>query len=199
MASYELYLIFLIYSGAIILSALACIWIMLSTSKPGKENGSHLVPPERNKVAESAQPGKLESIQEMTTPALEIERLVETTPLWKPKTSLEGSKVAILQAYYKAMSILERVTKIAMNPQMILRGFLKEITPLLNGAAEAFSKLTILAERVLYSRYTPGEDDVLRAQNLASQVEEEVKEKYKMSNNAECQNPNDRKTESFEF
>lgn len=191
MASHELYLIFLIYSGAIILSALACILIMLSTSKPGKENGSHLAPPERNKVAESAQPGKLESIQEMTTPALEIEKLVETTPLWKPKTSLQGSKVTILQAYYKAMSILERVTKIAMNPQMTLRGFLKEVTPLLNGAAEAFSKLTILAERVLYSPYTPSEDDVLRAQNLASQVEEEVKEKYKMLNNAEYQNPND--------
>ena len=146
---------------------------MLSTGKPGKQEGRIPVPSEIDKLAEDTQPGELESIPEQSTPASEVDKLDEGALPWKPET-LEGSRGIVLQTYYKAMKIVERMTQISMNPQMTLRGFLKEATPLLDGAVDAFAELTVIAERVLYSPHTPSEDDVLRAENLASKVEEAI-------------------------
>ena len=172
MANYELYLIFLLCSGVIVLSALACIWVMLSAGKPGREDRTSPTTQRQGKPARGVPPTKLELKGEETTSALEVEELVDTTLHWKPEASLEGSRGAILQAYYKAMKIVEGMTEILMKPQSTLRGFLEEATPQLNGAAEAFTGLTSLAERVLYSPYMPGEDEVLKAESLALKVEE---------------------------
>jgi hypothetical protein len=101
----------------------------------------------------------------------EVRSFAEDTPLLhKPETKLEGTTGTILQAYFRTVKGVEKMTRIFMKPQMTLREFLKEVTPKLSSATEAFAELTNLAERVLYSPYTPEKDEALRAEQLASQV-----------------------------
>ncbi len=101
----------------------------------------------------------------------EVRSFAENTPLLhKPETKLEGTTGTILQAYFRTVKGVEKMTRIFMKPQMTLGEFLKEVTPKLSSAAEAFAELTNLAERVLYSPYTPEKDEALRAEQLASQV-----------------------------
>jgi len=69
------------------------------------------------------------------------------------------------------MKAVEEEAEISMKPQMTLREFLKEVMPELGDATGAFTELTVLAERALYSRGTLREDGALRAENLASKVE----------------------------
>ena len=173
MAGYEQYLIVILFAGLIIIFSLVCIWMILSSGKPRKEDGGIPVSPEIGKLTEDTQTEEPEPIPEKTTPALEVAKPDESALPWKPEI-LEGSRGAVLQAYYRAMKIVEGLTQVSMNPQMTLRGFLKETTPLISGAGDAFAELTVIAERILYSPHTPAEDDVLRAETLSLKVEEAI-------------------------
>jgi hypothetical protein len=84
---------------------------------------------------------------------------------------LEGAKGRILKAYVKALKTVERVTTVSFVPQMTLREFLQETRPKLNGAANSFADLTLMAERILYSPYNPTKSDATKAADLTLNVE----------------------------
>ena len=98
--------------------------------------------------------------------------LRETTfaPTLKPEVRFEGAGGRILEAYFKAMRIIEAKTGISMKPYTTLREFLSETKPMLNGAAEAFTDLTTLAEKTLYSPHTPEAADSVKAEELALSI-----------------------------
>ena len=175
MASYELYLILVLCMGAVILSALACIWMILSTSKFGKEHRLLSILSKVKKLARGAPLTEPEPKEAETSSALEVEqKLVESTLPQKLEINLEGTRGTILQAYFKTMKAVGKMTEISMKPQMTLREFLKEVTPELSSATKVFAELTSLAEKALYSCYMPREDGASRAKNLASKVEKVI-------------------------
>ena len=109
MANHGLYLILLLSMGAVILSALVCIWVILSTSKLGKEDRISPIPSEVKKATRGALPREPKLREAESTFALEAEeKLVETTLPRKLEINLEGTRGAILQAYFKAMKAVRK-------------------------------------------------------------------------------------------
>ena len=100
-----------------------------------------------------------------------LEEPIATAPPLKPEIKFEGAKGGVLGAYVKAMKIVERAADTSMRPHITLREFLQMTTPKLNGALEPFTKLTILAERTLYSPYMPAMDEVTKTEELALSIE----------------------------
>ena len=104
MANYELYLIVLLFMGAVILSAFVCIWVILSTSKFGKEHRLLSIPSQAKEPAGGA-PATEPELEEAESPSvLEVEeKLVESTLPQKLEISLEGTRgnyfTGILQGY----------------------------------------------------------------------------------------------------
>jgi len=91
MADYELYLIVLLCMGAIILSASVCIWMILSTSKFGKEYRLFPILWEAKKAATVPSPREPELKEAEAASALEAgEELAETILPQKLEISLEG-------------------------------------------------------------------------------------------------------------
>ena len=76
----------------------------------------------------------------------------------------------ILEAYYSAVAAVQKLGRVLLRPQMTLREFLGHVAPSLGGLAEVFTRLTGLAERVLYSHHVFGEGDTSLAQGLASEL-----------------------------
>jgi hypothetical protein len=177
MADYELYLIVLLCMGAVILSALVCIWWILCAGKSGKEHRLFPVPSWlKEEIPVLAPPEELELEEAEPTSALGVEEeLVETGLPGKFGMSLEGTRGTILQRYFESMKAVGEKAEISMEPHMTLREFLKEVMPELGDATGAFVELTGLAERALYSPCMPGEEGALRAENLASRVERVIK------------------------
>jgi hypothetical protein len=89
----------------------------------------------------------------------------------KPEVRFEGVMGKVLEAYFKAMRTIETRTGISMKPHMTLREFLWEAKPKLNGVADAFADLTVLAERTLYSPHVPGVSESLKAEELALTID----------------------------
>jgi hypothetical protein len=90
----------------------------------------------------------------------------------KPEFRFEGAKGKVLEAYAKASKIVESATGSKLQPQMTLREFLQETQPKLHSATELFIKLTGLAEKALYSPYTPEKADIEKAEDLAVKIGE---------------------------
>ncbi len=88
---------------------------------------------------------------------------------------LKGTRGQIFRAYTETTKMVENVTKVVVEPYMTLREFLKETTPKLNGAVQAFTELTCLTEDALYSPRMPGLDDAERAESLVTIVKETLK------------------------
>jgi hypothetical protein len=107
---------------------------------------------------------------EISEVALPLEQAKATPPL-KPELKFEGVKGKVLEAYAKAMKVVEEKTGIYIMPYMTIREYMWETKPKLNGVAAAFADLTFLAERALYSPYTPDAEEIARAENLASNIE----------------------------
>jgi hypothetical protein len=105
-------------------------------------------------------------IQELTP----ILREARVAPTLKPEVKVEGVRGRVVEAYFKAMRIIEAKTGISMKPYMTLREFLSEAKPKLNGVAEAFTELTILTEKTLYSPHTPEAADSMRAEELTLNI-----------------------------
>jgi DNA-binding ferritin-like protein len=102
------------------------------------------------------------------TPTLREARFA---PTLKPEVRFEGVMGKVLGAYFKAMRTIETRTGISMKPHMTLREFLWEVKPKLDGVADAFTDLTFLAEKTLYSPHVPGVADSLRAEELALTID----------------------------
>ena len=85
---------------------------------------------------------------------------------------LKGDMARISKAYAEAATVVAEATKVSMKPHMTLREFLREVLPGLDGAAEAFAELTRLSEAALYSPHIPGEDEAVRAEDMARRIGE---------------------------
>jgi len=70
--------------------------------------------------------------------------------------------------------LVEGASRLSMEPSMTLREFVANVSVKLGGLAEPFKELTMLAEAALYAPYVLGEEEALRAESLASSLEEEL-------------------------
>jgi hypothetical protein len=115
--------------------------------------------------------GKKESkIATGITPQLQSEDASAVSISSKPEFQFEGTKGKILEAYTKALETVKDATQISLEPQMTLREFLQEVKPKLREASEAFSALTSLAERALYSPHAPEAEDIRKAETLGATI-----------------------------
>ena len=87
-----------------------------------------------------------------------------------PETKFEGLKGNVLKAYVEALRAVQSATGDSLMPNMTLREYLQASSSKLGEAVEAFSELTALAERSLYSPHVPKEEDPEKARNLASTI-----------------------------
>ncbi len=87
-----------------------------------------------------------------------------------PEAKFEGLKGKVLNAYVEALRAVQTVTGESLMPNMTLREYMVATSLKLRGAAEAFSELTALAEKSIYSPYSPKEEDSARAEDLANIV-----------------------------
>ncbi|MCW4010278.1 MAG: hypothetical protein NWF05_06620 [Candidatus Bathyarchaeota archaeon] len=113
---------------------------------------------------------KLEAFPEKEVQPPEKEN---TTPIpAKPEYKFEGEKGKVVEAYAKALRIVESITGCVLQPQMTLREFLQETKTKLLEAPDEFTKLTALTERTLYSAYPTETQDVTKAETLAATIVE---------------------------
>ena len=87
-----------------------------------------------------------------------------------PTAKFEGLKGKVLKAYVEALSAVQTSTGATMLANMTLREYLRAANAKLGKAAEAFSELTELAERSLYSPYEPKDEAAAKAENLADTI-----------------------------
>jgi len=106
---------------------------------------------------------------------LVVERRTEAAPVAKPAVKFEGIKGRLLEAYLRAAVVVEEATRVRMEPHMTLREFMREATPRMHSAFEAFARLTALAERALYSSHVPEAEEAAEAEKLTLEVEEVLK------------------------
>ncbi len=88
----------------------------------------------------------------------------------KAEFKFEGIKGKVLEAYIKALRSIEYLSGITINQDMTLREFLHITERSLGNAVYQFTELTLLAERALYSKHMPEEQDLLKAQSFANEI-----------------------------
>lgn len=108
-------------------------------------------------------------------PQAEPIELPAMTPPLPPKPKLTGIKGRILAAYRCGLETVEKISGVAMTPNITLREFLKMATLLLPKAIKQFAELTTIAEITLYADYSPREDTATRAEQLATTIKEELR------------------------
>ncbi|MCW4018904.1 MAG: hypothetical protein NWF00_09550 [Candidatus Bathyarchaeota archaeon] len=106
------------------------------------------------------------------TPQLQPEDASADLISSKPEFQFEGAKGKVLEEYNEALRTVETVTQSSLEPQMTLREFLKKVKPKLRGASEAFTALTSIAERALYSPFVPETEDIQKAEALGATIRE---------------------------
>ncbi len=82
----------------------------------------------------------------------------------------KGLKGNVLKAYIETLQAVQTATRISLLPDMTLREYLQASGSKMGEALEAFSELTALAERSLYSPHAPNEKDAEKAENLAIEI-----------------------------
>jgi hypothetical protein len=95
-----------------------------------------------------------------------------------PATEARFRKIeeGVLKAYVTALSRIEEKFTTSLEPQMTLREFSHRASRYLGDTAEAFTELTRLAEKVIYSPYRSRPEEVARAETLALRIRESVGE-----------------------
>ncbi len=86
------------------------------------------------------------------------------------QTESQGNKERLLQAYTKAVRVMEKKYSIKMEPHMTMREFSSTVRSKLPGAGEGFYKLTMLAEKALYSPHETEAADAAAAAELLSTI-----------------------------
>ena len=87
-----------------------------------------------------------------------------------PELKFEGLKGRVLKAYVEALGSVQSATAESLMPDMTLREYLQVTSTKLGNAIGAFSDLTLMAERSLYSPYEPKELETDAAEKLANTV-----------------------------
>ncbi len=90
------------------------------------------------------------------------------------KTS-EEPRSRILDWYRLVARLLLRITKALLLPQQTMREFANESSRVLGPNSKYFLELTRLVEKLLYSRYSPTEEDVEKSKELSQSIEEVFK------------------------
>jgi hypothetical protein len=81
----------------------------------------------------------------------------------------------ILGLYGRLLGFLQGLTGIALRPELTLREFTARCAPWLGPGQRYLDSFTRLAERLLYSRHSPGPADVEWSRQLSQQVEESAR------------------------
>jgi hypothetical protein len=110
------------------------------------------------------------------TSPVEVVELPTITPLHSPvsRPKLTAIKSKILSAYRSGLSIIEKITGIAMAPHITLREFLKMTRLPSISVTECFAELTAITETTLYSAREPLPDTVTKAEELVATIKEEL-------------------------
>lgn len=90
----------------------------------------------------------------------------------QPNLAFGGVKGKVLEAYVNALKSVESATENSLKLDMTLREFFHESQGKLGKVASQFGELTLLAEKALYSPHNPEEHDLVRAQELLSEISE---------------------------
>lgn len=85
-----------------------------------------------------------------------------------PEIKSEGIKGKVLKMYVQTLKAVQLATGDSLMPYMTLREYARATGSKIGGAADPFSELTTLAERSLYSSHEPKEEDMGKAESLAS-------------------------------
>ena len=123
--------------------------------------------------------GILRKEDSLYIPTEKLQMPVSTTEFRLPEIKLVpgDSQGVILNAYYMAVAVVQRLVSVFLKPQATLREFSSQVMPLLDRFAGLFANLTNLAEKALYSRHSLGDDEASQAQDIASQMKEQGVEK----------------------
>ena len=92
----------------------------------------------------------------------------------KGETHLEP-RDRIFNWYRLIARLIQTITKALLGPQQTLREFARESGKILGPAAKYFIELTMMVEKLLYSRYKPTEEDADKSKQLSNDVEEGLK------------------------
>ncbi len=88
-------------------------------------------------------------------------------------TEPKGSPGAILIALYRTvLKLVQGLTTVVLRPSYTLREFVQECAPTLGPLTGYFQELTLMIEKLLYSRYEPTEKDVKDGRHLSDRIEE---------------------------
>jgi hypothetical protein len=77
----------------------------------------------------------------------------------------------ILRWYLLALRLVQRITRVALRPDQTLREFTRETGAVLGPVAQRLMEFTRTAERLLYSRHEPTEEDAENAKALSQNIE----------------------------
>ena len=87
-------------------------------------------------------------------------------PAGVSERKLDGYKGLIIKAYIEAVKAVESATGLSASPTMTLREYVQLAKPKLEVALDAFTELTSLTEKILYSGQAVEEADVNRSEEL---------------------------------
>jgi hypothetical protein len=83
---------------------------------------------------------------------------------------LEGNKAKLLEAYVKAVRVIEKEAAVKMELNMTMREFLTAVKPKLHKTGEDFASLTAMAEKALYSPHETLASEAAAAEELMSTI-----------------------------
>jgi len=88
----------------------------------------------------------------------------------------QGSPQSQLLTWYRRVAaVIGQILKTALPPSETLREFLTRVIPFLGPAGSIFSELTTRAERALYSRWRPSEQDAEEAMSMSQGIEGNIR------------------------
>jgi hypothetical protein len=82
----------------------------------------------------------------------------------------------IIGWYVLLVRLVQRVARLVFKPDQTLREFGQEVERLLGPAGRHFHELTLMVERILYSRHTVTDEEVRRSESLTQQIRSGLKE-----------------------
>jgi hypothetical protein len=77
----------------------------------------------------------------------------------------------ILRWYLLVLRLVQRITRVAFRPDQTLREFTRETEAALGPVARRLMEFTRMAERLLYSKHEPSEEDVEETRLLSQNIE----------------------------
>ena len=107
---------------------------------------------------------------------------IEPAPVYSRKATSPGPTEAlgeptgkprerILRWYLLVLRLVQRITRVALRPDQTLREFTRETESALGPIAKRLMEFTRLAERLLYSRHEPTEEDAENTKALSQNIE----------------------------